>query len=161
MATPSPSPSEVLRDLVGRTTLKAIDIVRVHAERADMFAIGGTLTVSAGHLAVLPQIEVAFPPEQANGSLTVMVNLLAELDPSPDRESGERQAFGTVAVSARLLYSLQGAQPSAALTHQFGRELAVHHAWPFLRERVNTLAQGIGLAPALLPLRRIDAGLVD
>ncbi|MEZ4467875.1 MAG: hypothetical protein R3F60_02115 [bacterium] len=163
MAALSPSRSEALRGLVGRSSLECIDIVRVHAERGDMLEIGRGLARPSTEAGLVPRIELSFPPRQEGGTMTFMVNLLADLheDFIAARSGANSRRLGLFAVSARMLYRLEGEQPSEALTHQFGRELAVHHAWPFLRERVNTLAQGIGLAPALLPLRRIDAGLVD
>jgi hypothetical protein len=60
-----------------------------------------------------------------------------------------------ISLTLRVLYDFPDlpSAPDAALVERLGNEAAVHHAWPFVRERLLTMSTSLGLAPFVLPLR--------
>lgn len=141
---------KTLRDLVQATQLHAIDIVRNAAWRLDMTQIGEALDHRPAQLEA--HVEVSTPPVSREGWLTFLVSIRGRLT----RDGTE---VGQLEASVRLAYQFSGTAPPDALVNAFGESLAVHHAWPYLREKVHTLGMGIGFHLAPLPLRRLGAGL--
>jgi hypothetical protein len=63
-------------------------------------------------------------------------------------------AVGALGVTLRVAYSTELHLDAASLM-QFGNQVAMHHAWPFLRERVRSLSSEMSLPVVLLPIQHV------
>jgi hypothetical protein len=133
--------------------LLAVDLVRIRGERAHEHQVAGPLGL-AGPLKVDVEIETAHPgePPPLTGWAYLVV---ARCRWSSVGEPAA--AVAEVEVAFRVAYGFEGLAepPGAALVLRFGQDSAVHHAWPFLRERLRGLSAELGLPGFVLPVRRV------
>ncbi len=140
-----------VRELVARADLEAVDTVRIVAERLYADRVhGGTLSeASELHIELSPPT-VRYPTEPQASGAAILVDLVATWR-GPDAV-----VYGQAALTVRVAYRFLGLDqaPAAKVVEEFANELGLHHAWPFLRERLRTLSAELGLPAAILPLRK-------
>lgn len=145
--------SRELDELVKSAKLVGIDVVKYRWERGH--------PVVAGPLKLPPtlnttiEIRVAVPTELPPESASFLCIALVKLT---DPDNAEL-VLGVVEIQVRVAYTLEGVTPPLTPEEgkQFGEVLAMHQAWPFLRERLRTASSELGLNPIVLPLNK--AGL--
>lgn len=138
-----------LRALVGAAELVAIDPIRVFAARSldggtdEAMPLPSTLTVDT-------QFTHRYPKALSKDGTFVLIGLACTF------KDADAKVHGETLVELRLAYHFKGLSvpPDEALIDLFAREIAMHHAWPFLRERARSLGVDIGLPPLVLPLRK-------
>ena len=140
--------------LVGRASLSAVDLVQ------QAGAIGGIGPL--GFLPEWPKMDVQVEqqikvPEAPADQSACLLEFTISWRPIGDDSDGAPTA--QMKFSFRLMYSFSGSPPSRDAFEQLASNLGVHHAWPFLRERVRTFAADLSLPPTVLPLRRLTGVL--
>lgn len=140
-----------LRGLVARSELTGVDVVKVSAERTWADRVhGGPLAEPEEWSIDVSAPVVRCPTEPRAEGAAILVEVGAVW------RGGDGKAYGQAVVSIRVAYGFSGlaAPPSAEVVAQLGRELGVHHAWPFLRERLRGISAELGLPAVVLPLRK-------
>lgn len=135
--------TETLGALVQRTRLRTIIVVEQHLIRHDWAseALDEARLMSVDW--VEPVVEVFTPEVRVPGLLLHVVRAQIQ---------NEGEAVYQLTVAARVTYALTGEEPARELLSQFARDLARHHSWPILRERLMSLALMSGLQPPVLDL---------
>lgn len=150
MSVPAAKPKEEMQlsTLVAAAALEAIDLVDFRGGRPAQTP--GSLEVSSeGNVALRANVSAGpFDPEWT--AFFVGIDCQWHLD-EPD------QVFGDLKIGLRVSYSFKGLSrhPPKELLTTFARQVATHHAWPFLRERARTMSVELGLPPLILPLRHL------
>ena len=142
-----------LPQLVQRARIEAVDVVGVRAERAHASPMAGLLTLP-DTLKVSVDVRVQHPTVMPEERASFVVGVSCRW-----REPGGKADLARVDVDVRVAYVFADVAqaPDAAMTKQFATQLAAHHAWPFLRERVRTLSGELGV-PLVLPLHHAGLG---
>ena len=136
-------------ELVSFSTLASIDVVSIRAGRDPAF-LEPSLEMSEE---VQTELTLQAPkvPRSEGTSFIVKLECLWVA-------ANESRPVAHVEVALRVAYLFRGLSkaPSGDLLAEFGHQAAVHHAWPFLRERVRALSNELGLPQFLLPLRQFQ-----
>jgi hypothetical protein len=141
-----------LSDVVAVAQLATVDLVEILARRNSP-AGGGHLPLP--DTAITVEIEISSPKayhgKQASFLATVRCFWTSK-DPSTEK-------YATASVTHRVAYEFSRdiANADPDVIKAFGEELALHHAWPFLRERLRSLSGEMGLPAVVLPLRKLPA----
>lgn len=142
-----------MEQLVSQAKLVAIDLVELHADRSHP-NVGGPLSYPPG-MAIDVRVDIALPGEQPAQQASFICAVRCAWKTSNDND----ESLAAVAIAFRVAY---GFQLDEALSNDearaFGRQVAIHHAWPFLREKVRAVTCELGLPPLLLPLRHLPHG---
>lgn len=95
---------------------------------------------------------VGWPKEPSKGGLSFLAAVHCEW------RDEEKDLAAKILIEIRVGYSLKDghALPDEDLAKHFAHEVAMHHAWPFLRERLRVLSGELGDA-VLLPLRPLNS----
>jgi hypothetical protein len=160
-----PTAAEVQKQfaaLVKAAQLLTIDVVSVHGERRHLPFAEGKLPDAAELPAPDVEMSVRYPINPtATGAAFLADIVVSWRTVSPDPEDGQEakkpeQDKARLKVTMRVAYTFkdQAEAPSAELLNVFGREAAMHHAWPYLREKIQSLCLWLGLPPVVLPLRK-------
>jgi preprotein translocase subunit SecB len=140
-----------VRKLVSAATLESIDLVKVEAQRFHdgLFDARQLPTAVEYDIEASVELEVA-ETFQVSGT-SVLVGIAVAW-----KDSNGKQ-YVTARVTFRAAYSFQGlnVSPPEPLVKIFAQDLALHHVWPFLRERLRTFSVELGMPPLLLPLRKV------
>lgn len=140
-----------LRRLIAHSELTTIDFVKVSAERTWADRVhGGALAEPQEWVIDVSAPVVRCPAEPRAEGAAILVELGAVW------RGGDGETYGHATVTLRVAYGFSGlaAAPSAAVVAQLGSDLGVHHAWPFLRERLRGISVELGLPAVVLPLRK-------
>lgn len=150
---PHPDATGTLRGLVGASELVAVETVHFHARRAE-HTVGKALPpIDVASVRVEPTFDTLKPVHPPPGSATFLVRGNIKFQPNGDNSD----AVAEIQIVLRLTYNFAGqtaALPDDSL-QQFANQIALHHAWPFLRERVATACQILGVQGYVLPLRKL------
>lgn len=140
-----------LRGLVALSELTGIDVVKVSAERVWADRVhGGSLAEPEEWIVEVSSPAVRCPSEPQTEGAAVLVEVGVVW------KGGDGKVYGHAGVSVRVAYGFSGLEvaPTAEVVAQLGRDLGVHHAWPFLRERLRGISAELGLPAVVLPLRK-------
>jgi hypothetical protein len=145
----TPASVAAATQLVARATLTDVEFVRQAAERAFAGASGGSSPMP-DRPTVRPTVEVFTPKGEVRDACAYLVSLRVVWT-AGDQSTDE---LAQVWVVVRMSYTFaEQVEPIDEATLQtFGEGVVRNQAWPFLRERVFTLAQLAGLPPVILPL---------
>lgn len=148
---PAGAQMNALRDLVARADLETVDTVQLSAERLYVDRVhGGPLSQPDVLQIEIGAPTVRYPTAPEATGAAILVELAVEW------RGVNGVAYGRAALTMRVAYRFAGLEqaPLPATLAEFANELGLHHAWPFLRERLRTLSAELGLPPAVLPLRK-------
>ena len=135
-----------LNDLTRAAELKHIDLVGFQGERANP-VVGGPLQ-APDELTFRCKIGVGLPNTFPDGSISFVT------EANVVWEGGDGEIQAAVTIILRLAYDLRGeGRPTDDIVNQFATQVVVHHAWPFIRERLRTMSADLGLPPLVLPVR--------
>lgn len=147
--------TDLLRQLAAGSQLLAIDTLHFVAKRRDQ-AVGQLLSpIDSSTAAVESKFEAMQPTLPPVDACSFLVRGLVRF---VSHGEGEQPA-AEISIVLRLTYSFAGRTEPLSNDElgQFANQVAVHHAWPFMRERVVTACQLIGVPPHVLPLRKLTA----
>lgn len=139
-----------LADVTARATLEAIDLVDFEIHRKA--PSNGTPLEYPATLEVKLDVQMRSPKQPPiNGASFFAVCTATWADSAKPEETLAR-----VTTTFRVTYTFQGLEEpmSAELSNQFGAQLALHHVWPFLRERTTAGCAALMLPQFVLPLRQ-------
>jgi len=152
---PKMSEARSVADLVKVASLTSIDTVDLIAHRAHDRWVGGGVPLPTEF-----RVDTSLVVHSPNTSPIDKTSYLVVVG-CKWLERGAAEPYGIVEVAIRVAYHFAGLSkaPEIGLLSQFGTEIAVHHAWPFLRERIRSASMEIGLQPAVLPIRHATANM--
>ena len=138
-----------LKELVAICRLEAIDVVRCHWERAH--------PSTRGPLSWAPQLQqhlnlnVLTPDPLPPGGAAFLCVMHAKWSPTDNVDT----VVAAAEVHIRVAYAFADdtIALSAALAKELGSEVALHHAWPHLRHRLQLVCMELGINAVLLPLK--------
>jgi hypothetical protein len=147
------SPQQALIDLVARTELRDVEVIRQVTERKFGGAEGGPSPMpemTEAHTLV----EVFTPNGEIRDGCAFLVSLRVTW--TPPQKPKEELAHAWVGL--RLIYTFNGQKETidTGTLRAFGDGVVRNQAWPFLRERVFTLSQLAGLPQIVLPLVQLQ-----
>ena len=139
-----------LRALVGVARLDAVDIVQVAAGRKHVDRPVGAMSAPQEWTIAIGPPQYQFPTVPSSDGAAILVSVTAQCT------DGGETVFAEIQVQARVQYAFVGlaSAPPPEVLKKFGDDVGIHHAWPYLRDRVQTLSQWLGLPPVVLPLRK-------
>ena len=139
-----------LNGLVACSELQGVDLVRVAVERSGGDPGLGPLPAPANWHVDVSAAELQVPTKLVAQGVAVIVSVQAA------GHDGAGRTFAKAEVAVRVAYTFAGltVAPEVALVGKFAEELALHHAWPFLRERLRSLSGEFGLPVVVLALRK-------
>jgi hypothetical protein len=143
-----PSLPETLPGLVAAAELLGIDLVKADYSRVPS---GDGKQGTPRDLEVDIKVEVARRESYEKEALSYLCTALASwMEPTTSAD------IANAGVMFRVAYRLKGIERSLtdAELDAFGDEVALHQAWPFLRERLKSFSIELGLPPLVLPLRQ-------
>jgi hypothetical protein len=142
-----------IETLVQCARLQNINVVGLEASREHSSITAGLLPEPPRGLDVNIQIQTHNPAQPSAESNAFLVTLDCVWV-----DTKSKVPLARVRVQTRLAYTFTGlgAAPSVQELAAFADGVAVHHAWPFLRERVMTLGLELQMPPVILPIRRLD-----
>lgn len=146
-----PPTVEALRALVACSEVQAVDIVRIAVDRNGVGDPGfGPLPVPANWQTSVAVPELQCPMQPSPQGAAVIVSIEATW------HDGAGHTFAKAQVAVRVSYQFAGlaVTPSFELVAMLARELGLHHAWPFLREKLRSISGEFGLPAVVLPLRK-------
>jgi len=140
-----------LRELVAHAELLAIDIVQQEAARPVQAPHEGLLPRSDDWTTAWQLGKTLFPRKPSATGTTVLVEMTATWSSDEVVEP-----LAHARARARVAYAFRDLEqpPHPQVLAAFADDLGLHHAWPFLRERLHTLGASMGLPPVVLPLRK-------
>jgi len=151
VAVPAMDPAERQRRLAalaGVSQLTDVDTVEMRGERLYGDRAEGPLSVP-DVTDTNTNFTVHYSNIQSTTGASVLVGAVTQWK-TPDGT-----VYAVVSAKIRLAYTFRdlAEPPALQVLEAFANELGTHHAWPFLRERMRTIAGDLGVAPAVLPLR--------
>ncbi len=147
--------ADILRQLVAGSQLLAIDTLHFVAKRRDQAAGQLLSPIDSSTAAVESKFEAMQPTLPPVDKCSFLVRGMLRFISLGASE----QPAAEISIVLRLTYSFAGRTEALSNDElgQFANQVAVHHAWPFMRERVVTACQLIGVPPHVLPLRKLTA----
>ena len=148
-----PNATGGLREVLATSELLAVETVHFRASRSE-HAVGKPLpAIDGATVRVLPTFDTLKPVHPPTGAATFLVRADVKFLPAGKGDD----PVAEIQVVLRLTYTLAGATAPLAedALLQFANQIALHHAWPFLRERVATACQILGVQAYVLPLRKL------
>ncbi|MBM4346149.1 MAG: hypothetical protein FJ100_22475, partial [Deltaproteobacteria bacterium] len=131
-----------LKGLVACADLTAVDYVRVQVEREPTWSEdGGPMPEAVAQQTQVGKPELLFPADPVKDGVAVIVQLQVRWGDV----AGRTVATAAVAVRVAYRFARLSEAPSVELLGKFAEELALHHAWPFLREKLRALSGEFGL----------------
>ena len=145
-------PREALRPLVDAAQLVSVDLVK--GDYARVVEAEAPMSTPRS-LDVKVNVNVARRSQYDEGMISFLCSAVASWIVA----DGEN-AIANAGAMFRIVYRLKGIDRSLsdAEVFTFGDEVALHHAWPFLREKLKSYSVDLGLPPLLLPLQRPKMG---
>ena len=139
---------ETLPGLVAAAELIAVDLVKADYSRTPN---GDGKQQNPREFEVGLTVEVARRDNYEKGALSFLCTALASWT-----ESTTNADVANAGVMFRVAYRLKDVERplTDAELDAFGDEVALHQAWPFLRERLKSFSTELGLPPLVLPLRQ-------
>lgn len=146
----SATPPESLPSLVAAARLRRLDVVQASYERSPAEGDDDEERAADGELLVEVRVAVRRKDRYPPGALSYLCEVEAKWS---DAETARPVASASVTLLAA--YGLEGIERALAEVEivAFGEGVALHQAWPFLRERLRTFSVDLGLQPLLLPLK--------
>ena len=143
-----PSQNLTLVQLVQRAALESVDVVAFSGERAQ--------TARSGRLSPPEQAEVTLETSAVLPKSLEVKGLACVCTMSATWQVGG-QIVARLSFDFRLSYSFVALDvaPPRGLAEAFVEQVALHHAWPFARERMRSASVELGLLPFVLPLRAL------
>jgi hypothetical protein len=142
----------VIRDLVLGSQLVAIDTVHFTAQRLDPAPGKPLPTIDLTSCDVVTEFETFKPNGQQLEAASFLVRGALRYVP---KGGGETLATIEIALRVHYTFASRAEQLTDASLALFANQVALHHAWPFMRERVAAACQIIGIPPYVLPLRKL------
>jgi hypothetical protein len=134
--------------LTSRSRLESIDVVRIDLQRAHAVPFGLLPVVAQLHLAMRSNVRIPNTLHPEGFAVLAEVEL--------DWHDDDNTPVAALGLTLRLSYTLtEVAAFDGDVVMRFATQVAMHQAWPFLRERVRSLSCEMGLPPLLLPLRHL------
>jgi len=134
--------------LVGAKLL-GIDVVRCFWERAHP-STTGPLTYPP-LISQQLNITVRTPDPMPAGAASFLVVLQARWTPEGQPQDG--LAAAEVQVRVAYAFADESLVIDQETAREFAQKIAQHHAWPYLRHRLQQLCLELGINPVLLPLK--------
>jgi len=141
-----------LRDLVAHADLVAVDVVDQRLTRPCADRLEGPLPSPAAWTTTWTLGKTLHPRVPSATGTAVLVEVRATWSD----EVAPTVHLAEAHVRVRLAYVFRdlAAAPHEQVLAKFADDLGLHHAWPFLRERLHALGASMGLPPVVLPLRK-------
>ena len=139
-----------LATLLTTTRLEAIDVVHLLCQRNHPGA--------RGPLAYPPRltkhlrIDVRHADTMPEGGATFLIVMQARWIPE-NGEEADTVALGEVHLRVAYAFADETHTLTAEVAKDFGHKVALHNAWPHLRQRLQQMCVELGLNPVLLPLK--------
>ena len=153
------APADVvrLREFVAAAKLVVIDLVEMEAHREHLSASTLTLPLPPELLTNI-RVSGQHQPELLGAT---GATFLAGLEITwSDKPTGTRLASASVTLRLAYAFDPMPKRPSQELIAAFGKDVAMHHAWPFLRERLDSLSSALGMPKVVLPLNHVSLRLL-
>jgi hypothetical protein len=141
--------------LIRGARLEGIDIVRCTWER-DHPDVHGPLKYPASvtqHINLMVRQPDQVPAGAAAFLIVMNVRWTEEGQPPEARAV----AGGEVHIRVAYAFADSSVVVDADTAREFGKSVALHQAWPYLRHRLQLLCMELGINPVLLPLKPLTS----
>lgn len=141
---------QALQALVGVAQLESVDVVEVAAVRKYGDRPVGQMALPDDCQAIIGAPQYHYPTTASKEGAAVLASIGVQY------KDGAGEVYAELQLKIRVQYGFVGLEraPSVHLVAKLAEDLGLHHAWPYLRERLQTLSQWLGLPPVVLPLRK-------